>query len=211
MTFRLNSRLSLFAIALLVATAGIGAIYGIGGGNGNADRGRCAAASGRASDLKPFLVGDMAPLRPVSEPLALGDLPFADAKGATQTLASRAGKAVLLNLWATWCAPCRAEMPALDALQRELGGGNFEVVAISVDLGAPDKPKRFFAETGISSLAFFHDGSMDAFNRLKKAGLAIGMPVSVLIDRDGCALAVLNGPAQWDSPAAKALIAAASR
>jgi thiol-disulfide isomerase/thioredoxin len=211
MAFRLNSRSSLLAAAILLVAAGIGAIYGIGGGNGNAPDAVCAGALQKAKELSPLLRQEMAAVRIMNAPMPLGELAFLDADGKPRTLGESAGKTVLLNLWATWCPPCRAEMPALDALQRELGGEKFEVVAISVDLGAPDKPKRFFAETGISSLGFFHDGSMDAFNRLKKAGLAIGMPVSVLIDRDGCALAVLNGPAQWDSPAAKALIKAASR
>ena len=86
------------------------------------------------------------------------------------TLADRKGKTLLVNLWATWCAPCRAEMPALDALQQAKGGADFEVVAINVDTGDDAKPKKFLAETGVKTLAYYRDASMGAFNMLKERG-----------------------------------------
>ena len=87
------------------------------------------------------------------------------------TLADRSGRTLLVNLWATWCAPCRAEMPALDALQAAKGGSDFEVVAVNVDTGDDVKPKKFLADTGVERLAYYRDASMGAFNMLKERGL----------------------------------------
>ena len=92
------------------------------------------------------------------------------------------GKTVLLNLWATWCAPCRDEMPALDALQKEMGGDDFEVVAVNVDTGDDTKPRKFLAETGVAALAYYRDNTLGLFNELKQRGLALGLPVTLLID-----------------------------
>jgi thiol-disulfide isomerase/thioredoxin len=107
---------------------------------------------------------------------------------------------VLVNLWATWCAPCRAEMPALDELQQKMGGDSFEVVAINVDTGDDAKPKAFLNEIKVSGLAYYSDHSMGAFNELKAKGLALGLPVTVLVDDEGCLLAHMNGPAEWSTP-----------
>ena len=126
------------------------------------------------------------------------------------TLADRSGKTVLLNLWATWCFPCREEMPALNALQKELGSDKFEVMAVNVDTGDDTKPKKFLAETGIDALGYYRDNTLSLFNELKTRGLALGLPVTLLIDADGCLLAHMNGPANWASDDAKKLIAAAT-
>src|SRR5690606_29760477 len=112
-------------------------------------------------------------------------------------------------LWATWCAPCRAEMPALDALQERMGSEAFEVVAVNVDTGDDAKPKKFLAETGVKSLGYYRDNTLDLFNDLKKRSLALGLPVTLLIDRDGCLLAHMNGPAEWGGADAAKLIEAA--
>jgi thiol-disulfide isomerase/thioredoxin len=125
------------------------------------------------------------------------------------TIADHAGKTVLLNLWATWCAPCRAEMPALDALQKEKGGDAFEVVAVNVDTGDDAKPKKFLKEIGVETLGYYRDATMGLFNEAKKRGLALGLPVTMLIDGEGCLIAHMNGPAEWSSPDAKRLVEAA--
>jgi len=140
-----------------------------------------------------------APDGPDGQPTTLGEL-----AGKTG-----AGKTVLLNLWATWCAPCREEMPALDALQREMGGDRFEVVAVNVDTGDDAKPRKFLADTGVASLGYYRDASMGVFNDLKKRGLALGLPATMLVDGDGCLTAHMNGPADWASPDAKRLVEAA--
>ncbi|MCL4164456.1 UNVERIFIED_CONTAM: hypothetical protein GTU68_002179, partial [Idotea baltica] len=101
------------------------------------------------------------------------------------------GKVVLLNLWATWCAPCRKEMPHLNQLQEELGSDQFEVVAVSVDRGSAEKSKKFLAEVGANALRFYHDPTAQAGFSL----MAIGMPTTLLFDREGREIGRLVGPA----------------
>ena len=197
------------ALAAIAVLAGVGAIYVINSGSGNVAAVGCENAAARIAALKPMALGEVAAfgVRDKAEPI--GELSFADRDGKTVSIDDWRGKTVLLNLWATWCAPCRREMPALEALQKEMGGENFAVVPVSVDLGDDEKPKAFYAETGLKDLPFFHDGSMRVFNALKKRGLAIGMPTSILLDGQGCMLGSISGPAEWASPDARNLIEAA--
>jgi len=127
-------------------------------------------------------------------PQPLADLAFENAKGHKLTLVDFRDRAVLLNIWATWCVPCREEMPALDRLQQKLGGQNFEVVALSIDSGGAPAVKRFYEETGVRSLAIYVDPSMRATSSLH----VIGVPTTVLIDRKGREIGRRTGPAQWD-------------
>ena len=129
--------------------------------------------------------------------------------GEVRTLDDYDGQVVLLNIWATWCAPCRAEMPALDALQQKQGGGDFEVVAINVDTGSDDKPKDFLAEIGVKDLAFYREDTLKLFTDVKKRGLALGLPVTFLVDEEGCLLTHMNGPAEWAGSDAAGWIAEA--
>ena len=119
------------------------------------------------------------------------------------------GNERVLNLWATWCAPCREEMPALDELQAALGGDTFEVIAVNIDQGSDEKPKNFLSEIGVSNLGFYRDNTMGIFNTLKKEGYAFGLPVTLLVDGNGCLLANMNGPAHWSGDDAKAYISKA--
>lgn len=155
------------------------------------------AGAAAAADLKLWTGGP-------PPALALKDL-----EGRQHQLADYRGKVVLINFWATWCAPCREEMPALDALQKELGGEKFEVIAVNVDTGDDVKPKKFLAETGIEGLGYYRDNTLALFNDLKKRGLALGLPVTLLIDDEGCLLGHMNGPADWAGADAKRLIEAA--
>lgn len=195
--------------AVFVAAAGATAIYVIDGGAGNVETAQCVDAKARTAAIRPHATGEVAAMRIVDDPAPVGPLAFRDAAGQAKSLSDWEGRTVLLNLWATWCAPCRKEMPALDALEKAMGGESFGVVPVSVDLGEADKPRAFYAETGIEALPFFHDGSMEVFNSLKKKGLALGMPTTLLIDPKGCLLGVMNGPAEWASDDAKALVKAA--
>ncbi len=129
-------------------------------------------------------------------PAAVPDIRFEDGGGKPRTLADFRGKVVLLNIWATWCAPCRKEMPTLDRLQAELGGPDFEVVALSMDRAGPEQVKKFFAETGVKHLALNIDVSAKAMFTLG----APGLPMTLLIDRKGGEIGRLIGPAEWDSP-----------
>ncbi|MFI0845174.1 TlpA disulfide reductase family protein [Mesorhizobium sp. IMUNJ 23232] len=169
----------------------------------------CAAKSETAKTVAAAATGQVAAMLPADPPQSLAKLAFNGPDGKPMTLADRAGKTVLLNLWATWCAPCRAEMPVLDALQKEAGDDGFEVIAVNVDTGDDTKPKKFLAETGVAALGYYRDNTLDLFNDLKKRGLALGLPVTLLIDGEGCLLAHMNGPAEWASEDAKKLIAAA--
>ena len=116
---------------------------------------------------------------------------------------------MLLNLWATWCVPCRKEMPALDALQQRLGGPDFEVVAVNIDTRDPDKPKAFLKELGIRKLAYYADPTAKTFQDLKAIGRAFGMPTTLLVDPQGCEIGTIAGPAEWASDDAVKLIQAA--
>ena len=116
---------------------------------------------------------------------------------------------MLLNLWATWCVPCRKEMPSLEALEKKFGGPNFEVVTVNIDTRDPDKPKAWLKEVGISGLKYYADPNAKTFQDLKSAGRALGMPTTVLIDPQGCEIGTIAGPAEWASDDAVKLIEAA--
>lgn len=149
--------------------------------------------------------GAMAALVVRPKPLDVPELAFSDADAKTKSLADWRGKVVLLNIWATWCVPCREEMPALDKLETKLGGKDFEVVAVNIDKGGPEKPAAFLKETGVTKLALYTDPSGKLFSKLK----AVGMPTTLVIDRNGKEIGRLIGPADWASPEAIALIEAA--
>lgn len=200
--------------ALAGALAGAVAVYVSGTMSGNkaavgdqaaADR-ACAAKTDLASTIADAATGQVAAMLAADPPRSLRALAFDGPDSRPMTLADRAGKTVLLNLWATWCAPCRAEMPALDSLQAEMGSDGFEVVAVNLDTGGDEGPKAFLSEIGVSTLAFYRDGTLDLFNELKREGLALGLPVTLLIDAEGCLLAHMNGPAEWSGADARKLV-----
>ncbi|MEL7428485.1 MAG: TlpA family protein disulfide reductase [Pseudomonadota bacterium] len=169
----------------------------------------CAASLDRGKTLDPLATGDVAAFRALDEPLDLSGITYVDAQGKPGSLADWKGKILLFNLWATWCPPCREEMPYFESLQVEKAGDTFAVVPVSIDLGDAAKPKAFYAETGLKELPFFHDNTMEAFQQLKRKAVALGMPTTLLVDRNTCGLGVLNGPAQWAGPDAIRLIDAA--
>lgn len=139
-----------------------------------------------------------------ASPKAVPALRFRDGNGVLVSLDDVRGKVLLLNIWATWCAPCREEMPALDRLQATLGGRDFEVIALSIDAGDEGLAavKRFYAEVGVRNLRVFHDASANAGFQLG----AVGVPTTLLLDREGKELGRMSGAAEWDSAAAIALI-----
>ncbi len=203
-----TSRKILALAALAGIAAGAVAVYVTGMPSGNQfaeDAGACTAKSELARIADELAVGEVAGMMK-ADPVLLAGLGFEGPDGSALTIADFAGKTVLLNLWATWCAPCRAEMPALDNLQRELGSDGFEVVAVNVEKGSDEKPRGFLEEIGVTGLAFYRDETLGLFNDLRSRSLALGLPVTLLIDPEGCLLANMNGPAEWDSPDAKRLI-----
>jgi thiol-disulfide isomerase/thioredoxin len=132
----------------------------------------------------------------LEKPRALQELHFVNETGAAMSLADFRGRVVLLNIWATWCVPCRKEMPTLDRLQADLGGAQFEVVVLSIDRGGADAVQSFYKEVGVHHLGVYVDTSGKVANDLN----IIGLPTTLLIDREGRELARLIGPAVWDSP-----------
>ena len=127
-----------------------------------------------------------------------------------KTLADWRGRTVLLNLWATWCVPCRKEMPALDELQAKLGGADFEVVAVNIDTRDPEKPKTWLRDNqDRAGSPTTPTRPRKIFQDLKAAGKAFGMPTTVLVDPAGCEIASLAGPAEWASEDALKLLRAA--
>jgi thiol-disulfide isomerase/thioredoxin len=151
--------------------------------------------------LAPAL-GDLAEFVTFPEPRPLPDATFADGEGRLLRLMDFRGRVVLLNLWATWCGPCREEMPTLDRLQAEHGSPDFEVVALSLDRGPVSTVRAFFAEHGIAHLTLYIDQTGQAAETLGITGL----PATILIGRDGLALGSMLGAADWASPAAVDLI-----
>ncbi len=158
--------------------------------------------------LEPLLVGDLAAMAVRDAADDVSELVFNGPDGVAITMANSEGKFRLVNLWATWCGPCREEMPYLDTLQEKYGDDKFEVIAISVDGGGEEKPRGFYDDIGIKSLAFYHDPTIGVFNSLKKRSLAIGLPVTLLLDKQNRVVANMNGPANWAGPDAFALIEA---
>jgi thiol-disulfide isomerase/thioredoxin len=122
---------------------------------------------------------------------------FEDDQGQSRSLADFRGKIVLLNIWATWCAPCIKETPALDHLAAALNGADFAVVAVSVDRKGIDAVRKVFAERDVQKLPIYIDRSGEALRTVR----AIGLPISLLIDRDGRELGRAVGPAPWDDDA----------
>jgi thiol-disulfide isomerase/thioredoxin len=192
------------------ALIGFAGIYGIGGfKRGSTGDSACNGAISLAQKIAPLAHGELAALTMATTPLRLPDLAFWDADGKPRRLSDWRGKTVLVNLWATWCVPCRKEMPALDSLQTKLGGKDFEVVAINIDTRDAEKPKNFLKDAGLTRLSYFSDQKAKVFQDLKNIGKALGMPTSVLVDGQGCEIANIAGPAEWASDDAIKLIKAA--
>lgn len=136
------------------------------------------------------------PLTFHDHPRVVPEIRFLDGEGKARSIADFRGKAVLLNIWATWCGPCRREMPTLDRLQAGLGGTDFQVVALSIDHAGSPVVRSFYAEVGVRHLGIYVDNSGDAMRRLG----AVGLPMTLLIDRQGREVARLVGSAEWDAP-----------
>jgi thiol-disulfide isomerase/thioredoxin len=202
--------------AALAAIGAFAAVYVTLGRSDNADslpaaRPPSAAAPAAApappagAGRNPLSQGQMAAFVFRQQPEPLPEVSFQDAAGHTRTLADWRGKVVLLNLWATWCLPCRKEMPALDRLQGELAADKFEVVAVSVDRTGLAGARKFLEETGAARLGLYADATLRTVSSLRAAGL----PASLLLDREGREIGRLLGPAAWDGEDAKRLIRAA--
>ncbi|MCD1626179.1 MAG: TlpA disulfide reductase family protein [Paracoccaceae bacterium] len=148
--------------------------------------------------------GDMKKLTFHSAPQAVSTQPFATWEGGEGYLADYAGKYVVLNFWATWCAPCRKEMPQLSELQTELGGDGFEVVTIATGRNPPQAMQRFFEEIGVDNLPLH----MDPKQQIARDMAVLGLPITVILNPEGQEIARMRGDADWSSDSAKAIVAA---
>lgn len=184
------------AIAVLLGFVAVYASLTISGNGESPDNVTFEKKSGSLSGdrLRAFLEH--------KEPKALPEFTFEDRFGKSISLEDFKGKIVLLNLWATWCAPCREEMPSLDNLKKLFQGQEFDVVAVSMDRGGLAKPKKFFEEEKLENLGLYIDPTTKLMFMLK----AIGLPATLLIDAEGREIGRLPGPAQWDSDEAINLI-----
>ena len=216
MVDKTRGALLFLAVTASAALAGFGAIYATLATGDNAaveSAARPVQTANATTELprgpgsNPLSQGHMAAFVWKKEPESLPDITFVDGTGATRKLSDWKGRTVLLNLWATWCAPCRKEMPALDRLQVDLGSDAFEVVALSVDRGGADVAKRFLDQIAVQRLGLYIDSSARSSSALK----VVGMPTTLLIDSQGRELGRLVGPAEWDTEDAKRLIRAAMR
>ena len=151
----------------------------------------------READMKKLVIHDA--------PQAASDVTFErEDDGEAMSLADYEGKVVLVNFWATWCAPCRKEMPQLNALQKEFGGDDFEVLTIATGRNTPDGIKRFFADAGVDSLPRHQDPKQALASQM---GI-FGLPITVIMDPEGREIARLRGDADWSSDSAKAIVQA---
>ncbi|MBL8906231.1 MAG: TlpA family protein disulfide reductase [Rhizobiales bacterium] len=188
---------SFWLIGLAILCAGALGVYLIAG------EPRKETLTGQpAGALRELAKGPMAAfvVKPAGEPIT--NIVFQDESGADTSLDKWKGRVVLLNLWATWCAPCRKEMPELDALQKKLGSPDFEVVALSLDRQGTPAARKFLDETGASNLKLYVDTTARSLDAMK----AVGLPATILIDRQGNEVGRLLGPADWASPEAVALV-----
>lgn len=195
------SRLRLIGVALTAAALGFAAVYVTRGGPDN-EKGAPAAPGAAKVERPATTASELVAFVRKNPSVELADVSFEDEAGGKKSLSDFKGKAVLLNLWATWCLPCRHEMPSLDRLQKEMGSDQFEVVALSLDRAGREAARKFFDEINVQNLKLYIDPTMKAGNGLR----AVGMPTTILIGKDGKELGRLPGPAEWDSAAAKALI-----
>ena len=137
-----------------------------------------------------------------SPPTQMPEFTFVDGEGNNRSLEEWKGKVVLVNFWATWCPPCRREMPSLDRLQAKLGGKDFAVVAINIDRSGLKAPRNFLAAKGFSHLKVYQDKAGQFFSKMGKTSL----PLTLMLNREGQIIARLSGPAEWDNAEAEAII-----
>ncbi|MFO1172392.1 MAG: TlpA disulfide reductase family protein [Hyphomicrobiaceae bacterium] len=198
------------AAALLAAVAGFGAVYvslppAVHDETPAEVTTAPAAAPAEGSPLKAYARGKMVTFVAKAAPEALPEIAFQDASGKARSLAEWKGRVVLLNVWATWCAPCRREMPSLDRLKQAMGSKDFDVVALSTDRDGITKAKAFLEEIKVGALEPLVDPTGKSAAALK----VVGMPATLLIDAQGHEIGRVTGPAEWDSEEAKRLIEAA--
>ena len=189
-------------------------LYGITRGGGKdvqaaSATGPCAGAQAVAARISPLVRGEVAALILAKTPRPLPDISFNAPDGKRVSLETFRGRTILLNLWATWCIPCRQEMPALDRLQGAQGDETFKVVTVNIDTARLEKPRQMLFDIGVRNLDFYADPAAEIFQTLRSFSKVQGLPATLLIDKQGCEIGLMAGPAEWDSSDAQALVKAA--
>jgi thiol-disulfide isomerase/thioredoxin len=177
---------------------------------GNAGMAReCPVQAEDAAAIGDAAMGELAALNGTGEGRGYATMAFRDAAGTAMTIADFKGKALLVNFWASWCVPCREEMPALDAIATKYNSDAFMVLPINLDIGENglEKAQAFLDDNQFANLPLYADNTFAAFDRLKQQAVAVGLPATLVLDENGCELAVLQGPAEWNTPDGEAVIA----
>jgi thiol-disulfide isomerase/thioredoxin len=197
-------------VAVGLAIAAVAIAFAVFLYNGDTAASECPVQKDKAAAIDAAAVGELAAVNPTGEGRGFSTLSFEDEAGKPKTIKDFAGKMLVVNFWATWCVPCRAEMPELDAVAATYDSDTFMVLPINLDIGDEGvrKAKAFLADGGWAHLPLYADPSFQAFERLKTEAVAIGLPATLILDAKGCELAVLQGPAEWNSPDGHKLVEA---
>jgi thiol-disulfide isomerase/thioredoxin len=197
-------RIALLAVGGALLLTGAYGLYAQDGTKDGPGASQVAEAAGDVPDRvsRDLATGALAAFVVHPEPKPVAEITFADAGGAPLSLDQWQGRVVLVNLWATWCGPCRKEMPELAELQQLLGSEDFEVVAISVDRQGAEVARPFLENVGAEALKLYLDPTTGVLAGFK----AVGLPATMLIDRSGHEIGRMFGPADWASPEAVRLI-----
>lgn len=196
-------------LAIVLGLAGLALAIAAWVWLGNASQAReCPLQTEAATAIGNAAVGELAALNGTGEGRGYSSLAFKDAQGEPKTIADFKGKKLLVNFWASWCVPCREEMPALDAIAGQYNSDTFMVLPINLDIGdnGLQKAQAFLAENKFAHLPLYADTTFAAFERLKQEAVAIGLPATLVLDENGCELGVLQGPAEWKTPDGEAVI-----
>jgi len=174
----------------VVIVAGSIAAWLVLGNAGTANE--CPVQQAQAQIIDAAAVGELAALNGTGDGRGYADMAFRDAAGTQMSVADFAGKSLLVNFWASWCVPCREEMPALDAVATQYNSDKFMVLPINLDIGESglEKAQDFLDEGQFENLPLYADNTFAAFERLKREAVAIGLPATLLLDPEGCELAV---------------------
>jgi len=194
------TRLIVAILGVAVVAIAIGLFAGNAGLLGTEQAVPCAPQPAAAKAVDTAATGMLAALNGTGTGRSYADLPFVDANGKAHTIGDFSGKALLVNFWASWCIPCRAEMPALDKLAQQQNDDSFMVLPINTGETQAGKAKEFFTAGGWTHLPLYIDPNFTALERLKTTAVALGLPTTLLLDKKGCEIGVLQGPAVWDSP-----------